>query len=300
MSAIENFSTTQLQNVIPSYLYQEYADDDDLQAFVDAQNALAQGYQNWFLQTPLGLYTAPSINGPLLDWVGQGVYGISRPVLSTQTSRRVAGYNEYTYNTFPYDGLKSSVTGTAQIASDDIYKRVLTWHLYKGDGYQFSVLWLKKRIARFLNGVNGTDYPVLDVLPSITVSGSVFTVNEAYSQSLVFLQQCISNNVLALPFQYSIVINAVTLSSDGGVLVVNPFAGYPSNSTSLPPGNIYSNGGAVCVVPGITPNPSAPPVYFGSITADELYSLGGGNLPLTNPGVGTGQLWNNGGVVCIA
>lgn len=299
MSEIESFSTTQLPSIIPSYLYQEYADDDDLQSFVDAQNALAQGYHDWFLQTPLGLYTAPSINGALLDWIGRGVYDIDRPVLSTQSSRRAAGYNEYSYNTFPYNGLNSSVTGTAQIASDDIYKRVLTWHLYKGDGYQFNMLWLKKRIARFLNGVNGMDFPVLDALPSITVSGSTFTVDEAYSQSLVFLQQCISNNVLALPFQYSVVINALTLVDNGGVLVVVPFMGYPPNSSGLPAGAIYSDGGVVAVVPGITPNPSAPPVYFGSINSDELLALGGGNLPLTNPGVAT-QLWNNGGVVCIA
>ncbi len=65
-------------------------------------------------------------------------------------------------------------------------------------------------------------------------------------------------------------------------------------------GLIWSNGALVTVVPGITPNPSAPPVFFGVVTAAALLALGGGNLPLTNPGAGSLQLWNNGGVVAVA
>jgi hypothetical protein len=70
---IESFNTTPLQQTIPSYLYAQYSDDENLQAFVDAYNSLSQGYLDWFNSRPLGLYTSPNIAGPLLDWVGQGV-----------------------------------------------------------------------------------------------------------------------------------------------------------------------------------------------------------------------------------
>ena len=97
----------------------------------------------------------------------------------------------------------------------------------------------------------------------------------------------------------------ILLLNDGGVLVVSDAADYPSSPTSLPAGSLWSNAGGapagvVTVVPGVTPNPFAPPVYFSAVTAAQLLTLGGGNLPITNPGAGSGQLWNNGGVVSIA
>lgn len=97
------------------------------------------------------------------------------------------------------------------------------------------------------------------------------------------------------------------LGDDGGVLyILFPPSGYPPDSTGLPPGAVYlvpnilpSDEYAVGVVPGITPNPAAPPVYFGQISVLGLLTLGGGNLPTTNPGQGLLQLWNNNGLICI-
>lgn len=301
MSAqIESFSTLPLQQCIPSYLYLEYSDDQDLQAFVASFNSLSQGYLDWFNNTPLGLYTSPNITGPLLDWIGQGVYGISRPVLSSNASVKIAGYNELAYNTAPYNGLIFSQSGTSALASDDIYKRVMTWDLYRGDGQVFTLGWLKNRIGRFLNGANGSDYPVLNNPPSISVSGSVFTITIFQDYASVALQQLFANDGLSLPFQYSFVFVNVSFSNDGGVLQMSAPLNYPTSPVGLSAGAVWYNGGTVSVIPGITPNPLAPPVYFGTVTAAELLALGGGNLPLTNPGVGTNQLWNNGGVVSIA
>lgn len=87
------------------------------------------------------------------------------------------------------------------------------------------------------------------------------------------------------------------LTNVGGWLVVDSAADWPTDSDT--PGALYSNGGLVTVVPGVVPDPTAPPVFFG-ITADVLLALGGGNLPLDNPGPGSGQLYNQGGVVVIA
>lgn len=300
MAQIESFSTLPLQNVIPSYMYWEYSDDQDLQAFVASYNSLGQGYLDWFNSTPLGVYTSSNITGPLLDWIGNGIYGIPRPVLSSQTSLTTAGYNTLPYNTVPYDFLSESSSGSAAIASDDIYKRVMTWNLYRGDGQVFTIGWLKNRVNRFLNGANGTDWPVLNDPPSITVSGNVFTITSFDDVFYTALQECISNNTLSVPFQYTFQFLSISFLNDGGVLWMTAPSNYPTSQLGLAAGSVWYNGGTVAVVPGVTPNPAAPPVYFGSITAAGLLALGGGDLPLTNPGVGTLQLWNNGGVVSIA
>lgn len=300
MGAIESFSTSPLADVVPTYVYNQFSDDADIQAFFAGVNETSQGYVDWFNTTPLGLYTSPYIIGPLLDWVGQGVYDIPRPVLSSQTTTSTAGYNSAPYNTVAYDGQSVSTSGTASLASDDIYKRVMTWTLYRGDGQVFSMQWLKNRVNRFLNGANGSDFAVLNNPPSITVSGNVFTITVFEDQFGVALQQLVSNNELPLPFQYTFAFAAVNFLNDDGVLWMTAPLNYPTSPVGLAHGAVWYNGGTVAVVPGVTPNPTAPPVFFSSITAAGLLALGGGNLPLTNPGAGAGQLYNNGGLVSIS
>lgn len=160
---IESFSTDPLQQIIYAYLYQEYQGDPDVQAFFDSYNSLSQGYLDWFNQNPLSVYTSPNISGPLLDWIGQGIYGIQRPVISSVTSRVISSaYNTGAYDTGPYGVRKVKSSGSVTVVNDDIYKRVLTWHLYLGDGRQMSVMWLRRRVARFIYGTNGSDVPADD------------------------------------------------------------------------------------------------------------------------------------------
>lgn len=296
---IEAFATQPLQQVVPSYLYNEYSDDDDLQAFVASQNAIAQGYLDWFSNNPLGLYVSPTVSGGLLDWIGQGVYNIQRPVLASNSSMTLAGYNSAPYNTIDNNDFQVLSSGTSSIASDDIYKRTLTWNLYRGDGQQFCLQWLKNRVSRFVNGANGSDYPVLDDPPSITVSGTVFTVANFATPQFTALQLLYQNNELAFPFQYTMAFVNVAFINDGGILQLTYPLDYPTSSTSLAAGSVWYNGGTVSVVPGVTPDPLAPPLYFSTTTPTELLDLGGGNLPTSNPS-NTGQLWNNGGLVSIS
>jgi hypothetical protein len=86
--------------------------------------------------------------------------------------------------------------------------------------------------------------------------------------------------------------------SDGGVLAMYQPNGYPSGPGA--PGSVWNNGLVIGVTPGITPNPSAPAVYFGQISPAGLLALGGGNLPLLPPTMGSKQLWNSGREVLIA
>ena len=94
--------------------------------------------------------------------------------------------------------------------------------------------------------------------------------------------------------------NANLYNNGGWLAVLVPPAGYPTSPDGLPPGAVWNNGLSISVIPGIVPNPAAPAQYFGRITAGSLLAMGGGNLPLSNPGNGTLQLWNDGGVISIA
>ncbi len=91
-----------------------------------------------------------------------------------------------------------------------------------------------------------------------------------------------------------------SLINDGGVLQLVSPVGWPTSSIGLPPGALWNNGLAIAVVPGSVPDPAAPPIYFGSITASELLALGGSQLPVTPQTDGSGRLWSNGGEVSVS
>lgn len=163
---------TSLTTVIPAYPYDEYNDDPDLQAFWAAYNTLAQTYLNWFVRIGLPIYTGPLIAGALLDRIAEGLYGISRPTLFSGRTRDVGPFNTWAFNTIPFDRLKRIGPQNYYVTTDDIFKRVITWLLFKGDGKVFDIRWLKRRVARFLTGVNGTA-PNIDQTYQISVTFGV-------------------------------------------------------------------------------------------------------------------------------
>jgi hypothetical protein len=138
-----------------SYLYQWYQDDDDCQAFVASYNALAQEYLNWFNQVQLPYYPGPLIVDGLLDWVAAGLYGMVRPLLPTGTSRSAGALGTFVLGTIPLGAVVIVGNVTYYSVDDDYFKRILTWHLYKGDGKYATIEWIKRRTMRFLTGANG-------------------------------------------------------------------------------------------------------------------------------------------------
>lgn len=167
-----------VQEIVPSYLYQEYSDDEDLQAFIDAYNEKAQQYLDWFNAVELPVYTKQT--GSLLDWVAAGLYGFVRPVLPFGVTKAIGPYNSWAFNTYKFNsfftassffsgGIGEFIIGitpiggyyipgggpNAFVSSDDTFKRVITWHFDKGDGRRFNIRWLKRRVMQFLNGVDG-------------------------------------------------------------------------------------------------------------------------------------------------
>ena len=204
-------NTGNIPDIIPAYLYQQYADDSDLQAFVGAYNSLAQGYLDWFNQNYLALYTSPNISGSLLDWTATGIYGITRPVLATSSVKEIGGYDAAAWNSIEWNGFRVTQSGTAAIANDDIYRRALTWALYRGDGKQMTVQWLRRRVARFIYGTNGADIDIgLISKVGITNSAKAITITiptAAYGSSA--LQNLIAQNLLALPFQLTYTVTLI-------------------------------------------------------------------------------------------
>ena len=238
-------STQTVTKTIPSYLYFQYLDDQNVPALITAYNESTQAYLDWFNGVNLPNYTL--LSGRLLDWVGAGLYGMPRPNFSYEVTESLVGAVATAPNTSVYTGfiritaaswasstvtltLASPIAGapigssvsivvsnmkptgyngsynatvistyqityplasnpgavtvkgivtaestftplaltTAAIPSatsnivvtDDIYKRILTWNFYKGDGMQWSIPWFKRRVHRFLNGPDGVDTPI--------------------------------------------------------------------------------------------------------------------------------------------
>lgn len=192
------------QTVFPAYVYAQYRDDANITAFFGAFNQLAQGYLNWFNNTPLAVYTNATISGALLDWTATGIYGLARPVISQEQIYFYGGYNAFTYDTTPYNAeINVSSSGSYQIVNDDIYKRFLTWNLYRADGDVFSIQWLKRRVARFINGANGMDTDVINNPVSVAVSKGNFTIKLPTNPVTQTLVSLVNNGIISLPANYT-------------------------------------------------------------------------------------------------
>jgi len=211
-------SPTTVTTTIPSYLYLQYKDDPNLQALVDAYNTIAQNYLNWFNEINLPIYCF--LNGPLLDWVGSGLYGFPRPIIKQDVKLPLVGSvgtapitNVYKD---PYTQVPLAPAASAQpqaltnyTITDDFYKRALTWWFYKGDGMEWSVQWLKRRITRFLNGVDGVDVPVsytnyvyVEFTPNTSPQQLVISVFSSDTQTAETFRAGVYSGAISFPFRY--------------------------------------------------------------------------------------------------
>jgi hypothetical protein len=251
-----------------------------IQSFFTAYNNTAQGYLDQVNNLNLPIYT--QLSYPLLDWVGNSLYGFSRPTLTLNNIQLVGGvYNSDLYDTQVYDGVDIKINGisitgltwtngvvtvttstpigvptgvqfigyiygcvpiaynglfqctqtgtntftynllnnpgsettlgivqlSAESVSDDIYQRCITWNFYKGDGFQFNINWLKRRIIRFLTGANGVA-PAIDNTYNVSVTFNpgnnvyINIPNTFESSVAIYLASALNAGVLQLPFQY--------------------------------------------------------------------------------------------------
>lgn len=85
---------------------------------------------------------------------------------------------------------------------------------------------------------------------------------------------------------------------NGGFLMLDELAGYPDSDAGLMPGAIWSNNLWVMGIPGGTPYPGAPPLFFPGVTASQLLLAGAANLPLESGA--PGLIYINGGFICVS
>ena len=245
---------TSLQNTINAYLYQDFAGDDNLQAFIDAYNGLSQYYLNWFNANPLTFY--PGLSGAQLDWIAAGVYGLKRTSLASPINPPVGPLNTAELNTIEFNSW-SPPTQTFYAISDDVFQRIITWHFFKGDGLRFNLRWLKRRVMRFILGANGLDpspwypnaWPGVGVentqAVGVSISGSTITVtiNGAAISSITqlapgilqYFQLAFQSGVLQMPAQFTtLVCNIVWTLTATATPSIDSIAGI---ATTLTTGN---------------------------------------------------------------
>lgn len=229
-----------LTTIIPAYPYVQYNDDTDVSAFFTAYNQIAQQYLDSVNDINLPIYT--KLSGDLLDWVGTGLYGIPRPALNAGLNGINGTLGSFTFGDQTFGNFSFSGPSTVYVTTDDIYQRCITWQFYKGDGTQFSIPWLKRRIMRFLFGENGVDYGVNETFPvsvtfgagnlvvinlgaasGVATGGAIFgemtfgdydfsditaTITPGYAiPTATILAEGILSGVLPLPFQYTYQVN---------------------------------------------------------------------------------------------
>ncbi|MBZ6860922.1 hypothetical protein [Klebsiella michiganensis] len=146
-----------LDSIIRSYMYTQYNDDDNLRAFFTAYNSIAQGIYDWMVNANLPVFIGEYNTGDQLRWISHGIYGVLPPVISSSEQREIGPYNTLEFNQLAFNEYRVINQSDQVVVSDDLFKRIMTWNFYKGDGFYFSIPWIKRRILRFLLGINGTD-----------------------------------------------------------------------------------------------------------------------------------------------
>lgn len=197
-------SPTSVLKTIPAYPYVQYQDDDNVTAFFDALNIYAQAYVNWFNDLDLPIYVKAPVEGTLLDWVAAGLYGIGRPGLPVSEGSPDKGpVNTWTTNFLPVNGFIPGTPDDYIAVNDDFFRRILTWNLYRGDGDFPSPVWLKRRINRFLYGINGVDVDDNTTYTVSVVPTDVrkWTISVPDITAGIIFKHAVDANVISLPFQ---------------------------------------------------------------------------------------------------
>lgn len=212
---MNEYPDDRLKKTLPAYVFTQFNDDEYVRAFFEVYNETVQTYLDAFNEMALPCWTSPLITGYLLDWIALGIYGQARPAVQLLNFEAARGpYDTVEYDVIAYAHIQNYKSGQYAYMSDDVFKRVLTWNFYKNDGFGFSVPWLKRRIARFIHGTDGTDPPLQNTFDvSVTSSGGKFTLNipDYGDGSAETLRSVIQQGFVKLPFIYSYDINLVVM-----------------------------------------------------------------------------------------
>jgi hypothetical protein len=171
----------------------------DVQALVKSGNAELDSIIQNLSRLNLGLYLDK--HGDWLDWIAKGVYGLVRPsIVLSQVLSNQGGFNSFGFNQHPFNFAINSNTLAFATLNDDEFKKWLQWHLYRADGFQFCVPWLKNRVARFIgDSVNNV---------SISLAGHTFTITIPTTPDAIILKYLFVSGYLEVPenFIFTVVL----------------------------------------------------------------------------------------------
>ncbi|MBL0907798.1 hypothetical protein G5645_07290 [Pectobacterium carotovorum] len=146
-----------LDEIIKSYPYTQYNDDENITAFFSAYNEMATEIYEWMKESSLPVFVGGYNAGDQLKWIARGIYGVKPPILISGKQQIYGPFNALSFNQLPFNGREVVNKSDQVVASDDLFKRIMTWNFYKGDGFEFTIPWLKRRIMRFIVGADGVD-----------------------------------------------------------------------------------------------------------------------------------------------
>ncbi len=226
-----------ITQTIPSYSYVQYNDDPDIVAFFTAYNDESKQRLDDTNAYQLPVFLEQS--GSLLDWAATSIYGVARPNLTSGGPHQVGPLNSFELNSETLNAFSMVNNSKAFLADDDTYRRIIQWNTFKGDGFQFTMRWLKRRIQRFISGTlfpdqtyqvsvrfTGPNAVLISIATSIQrlIGGAFY--NEHHFDGLIPLngietaplvpptstafasafQSAVVSGVLLLPFQYTFTV----------------------------------------------------------------------------------------------
>ena len=207
---------------IPAYPYYQYTDDEDIKIIFDATNEFLQEHLSAFYNLNFPIYT--NFNGLWLDWVAKGIYGFIRPIYAIDSGTSGAG-SAMDMTTIDDTSIESYHLGTESnygTLTDDGFKRLIMWHTFKGDGDNFGILWLKRRIKRFIQAdffqFVGTTHDISITLPTrvtdskggadsapfdaiatdsrVNLSNEIIDSNSTWTITILTTQETLNNAIL--------------------------------------------------------------------------------------------------------
>lgn len=133
------------QNPRLPYLYQQYKGATGAREYFDWHKDIFAGYwadiRDKYTQLPN--FKSESITGDLLTLVCAQIYGCPRKVIPLTQD----GYDDGKYDgSAIYDNL-----GPAALCPDSILRKIVQWNCARDDLGPFSIPWLKRRCAKFLD-----------------------------------------------------------------------------------------------------------------------------------------------------
>lgn len=140
--------------------------------------------------------------GDMLDYIALCIYGEMRPAyLNSGDYKAFGALNSLPLNQDPLNSTKVMWDTDGEAVTDEIFRRIITWNFYKGDGRMPSIPWIKRRCKRFLTG-NWLDQGDLGNI-SLKFNRNVITIKSTgFGIWDKILGDAIESGVLKLPFGF--------------------------------------------------------------------------------------------------